>query len=177
MATVRNVYVGTTPILRVWKGTTKIFEYNGVDVTKPIITSFTIPSIYYNLTIPITTFTATDNIAVTKYLITESDTTPLLSNPNWSNTPQTEYTFSTQGEKILYAWAVDEAGNISLPINRNISIRIAEVNTYYVDVNGSDVTGTGAIDNPWATIYKASQEVTTSGKTIQINKGTYNQNN
>ena len=84
MATVRNVYVGTTPILRVWKGTTKIFEYNGVDVTKPIITSFTIPSIYYNLTIPITTFTATDNIAVTKYLITESDTTPLLSNPNLS---------------------------------------------------------------------------------------------
>ena len=44
--------------------------------------------------------------------------------------------------------------------------------TYYVSNSGSDVTGTGAWDNPWATIQHAVDQVS-SGDTIQVASGTY----
>jgi parallel beta-helix repeat protein len=44
--------------------------------------------------------------------------------------------------------------------------------TYYVSTTGSDVTGTGAWDNPWATIQHAVDQVS-SGDTIEVASGTY----
>lgn len=177
MAIIRNVHIKNTSILRVWKGSTKVFEYNGIDTIKPVITSFVIPSTYYNLTVPITEFIATDNVAVSKYLITETETTPSTSDPNWSVTPQTEYTFSTQGDKTIYAWVIDSSDNISLPVSKSVLIRLAEENTYYVDTRGNNTTGTGAVDNPWASLYKACSTVTTPGSKIHIFKGVYTENN
>ena len=47
------------------------------------------------------------------------------------------------------------------------------VSTYYIDPSGNDATGTGAIGNPWKTLYKATTTVTTSGDIIHVNAGTY----
>lgn len=45
--------------------------------------------------------------------------------------------------------------------------------TYYVSTTGNDATGTGAIGNPWQTLYKACTSVTTSGDIIHVTAGTY----
>jgi hypothetical protein len=52
----------------------------------------------------------------------------------------------------------------------------AEATTYYISPTGNDVTGTGAIGNPWATLHKATQTVTTAGDIIFVNAGTYTEN-
>lgn len=48
---------------------------------------------------------------------------------------------------------------------------------YYISPSGNDATGTGSSGNPWATLYKAANTVTTSGDTIYVNAGTYNETN
>jgi hypothetical protein len=45
--------------------------------------------------------------------------------------------------------------------------------TYYIDPGGNDATGNGSIGNPWKTLRKATQTVTTGGNIIHINAGTY----
>lgn len=57
--------------------------------------------------------TATDNVGVTGYLITETSTKPSSAATGWSTTPLVSYSFTTEGSKILYAWAKDQAGNVS----------------------------------------------------------------
>jgi hypothetical protein len=44
---------------------------------------------------------------------------------------------------------------------------------YYIATTGSDSTGDGSFAKPWKTLYKATSEVTTSGKTIYVTAGTY----
>jgi hypothetical protein len=83
------------------------------DVTPPTVTDFTIPETTASLTVDISTFTATDDTLLSAYLITETADTPSGSDPNWSATATTTYTFSSPGAKTLYAWAKDYAGNIS----------------------------------------------------------------
>lgn len=75
--------------------------------------------------------------------------------------------------KNLYSWVRDAAGNISATISRTVNITLPAPNTYYVSTTGSDTTGDGSISSPWASLYKACKSVTTSGKTIHINAGTY----
>jgi len=45
--------------------------------------------------------------------------------------------------------------------------------TYYASPTGSDATGTGTEINPWASLYKATTTVTTSGDIIRLLEGTY----
>ncbi|BCG48358.1 hypothetical protein GEOBRER4_n3246 [Citrifermentans bremense] len=84
-----------------------------VDASKPVVTAFTVPAASIALTIPISAYTATDNMTVTGYRVTESSTAPLASATGWSATAPTSYTFATTGSKKLYAWAKDTAGNVS----------------------------------------------------------------
>jgi hypothetical protein len=88
------------------------------DLTAPTITAFTIPA-SAPLTVPVTTFTATDNVAVSSYCITETNSSTACS---WSATAPTNYTFTTAGSKTLYAWAKDGAGNISLSISATVTV-------------------------------------------------------
>jgi len=92
------------------------------DTTKPVITSFTIPSSSSSLTVPISTFTASDNIGVTGYLLTETSTAPLANNNSWVSSVPTIYTFSSEGSKTLYAWTKDVAGNVSNSLNSTVVI-------------------------------------------------------
>lgn len=94
------------------------------DDTAPVVTAFVIPSTSDSLAIPITTFTATDNVAVTKYKITESATPPLAGALGWTTTAPTTYTFTTDGNKTLYAWAKDAAGNISDSLNDSVVVAV-----------------------------------------------------
>jgi hypothetical protein len=93
-----------------------------IDITPPTVNDFTVPATSYSLTVPITTFTATDNTAVTAYLVNDSSTVPPLKDPGWSSTPPTSYKSSTWGDKILYAWARDAAGNVSNPTSASVNI-------------------------------------------------------
>lgn len=97
---------------------------SNTDTTPPTITSFSLPANSNSLTVTILSFTATDNVGVTGYLITETSTTPSANAVGWSSTPQTNYTFASPGTKTLYAWAKDSAGNISTSRSATVTITI-----------------------------------------------------
>jgi len=97
------------------------------DLTAPTVTAFSIPSTATSLTVSITTFTATDNISVTGYLLTESASAPLASNPNWTGTAPTSYVFASEGSKTLYAWAKDASNNISSSLNDSVTITLPQI--------------------------------------------------
>jgi regulation of enolase protein 1 (concanavalin A-like superfamily) len=84
------------------------------DTSAPSVTALAIPATFNSLTVPVTTLTATDNVGVIGYLVTESAATPSGAATGWSAGAPTSYTFATPGRKTLYAWAKDAAGNISL---------------------------------------------------------------
>ena len=92
-----------------------------IDIRKPVVTVFTIPA-NGSLTVPVSGFTATDNAAVTGYLLTESDTVPAATTVGWSTTQPTSYAFISSGSKTLYAWAKDAVGNISLPVSATVNV-------------------------------------------------------
>lgn len=108
------------------------FEYGGstIDATPPVITAFTFPSVYNSLIVPISTFTATDNVGVAGYLLTETGTTPSSSAGGWSSTKPTAYTFSSYGAKTLYAWAKDAAGNVSASFSGKTTISSPIASTF-----------------------------------------------
>ena len=93
----------------------------GSDTTPPVISSFSIPSTWNSLTVPITSFVATDNVGVTGYALSESGSAP---SSGWSGSAPSSYTFSSAGNKTLYAWARDAAGNISSPQSAQLSITL-----------------------------------------------------
>ena len=87
--------------------------YRAVSYTPPAVTSFSLPATTVGYTTQITTFTATDNLGVTGYLLTESAASPSLTDSGWSVAVPTTYTFGTTGSQTLYAWVRDAAGSIS----------------------------------------------------------------
>jgi parallel beta-helix repeat protein len=99
------------------------------DLTSPIINSFSIPEFNNSLIVPVNTFSASDNIAVNGYLLTESATSPSVNDTRWTASAPTFYTFSTEGTKTLYAWAKDAAGNVSASLNDRVIITLPSTNT------------------------------------------------
>jgi hypothetical protein len=97
------------------------------DVTKPVVTDFTIPSTSASLLVSVTSFTASDDKAVSGYLLTESSTTPLAGNAGWTAAAPTSYSFATEGTKTLYAWAKDAAGNVSASVSDQVVISLPDV--------------------------------------------------
>lgn len=84
-----------------------------IDVSAPILNSISVPATSTSLTVAVSGLSATDNNGVTGYLLTESAVVPTAGNSGWSATAPTSYTFSSVGNKTLYAWAKDSVGNIS----------------------------------------------------------------
>lgn len=91
------------------------------DTTAPVVATFSVPAISPGLTVAISAFTATDNIAVTGYYVTASGTAPAAGAAGWSSTPQTSYTVAAAGFWTLYAWAKDAAGNVSLSCTATVT--------------------------------------------------------
>jgi hypothetical protein len=92
------------------------------DTTPPTVTAFSIPATSSSLTVSLTTFTATDNVGVTGYIVTESSAVPSASAGGWSATPPASYTCATAGAKTLYAWAKDASGNVSSGVSATTTI-------------------------------------------------------
>ncbi len=83
------------------------------DAIAPVIKSFTLPNVYNLLTVPIETFTVTDNTAIAGYYVSEEPIAPVATSYLWQGIKPTEYQFYTFGSKTLYAYAKDSNGNIS----------------------------------------------------------------
>jgi len=92
------------------------------DVTAPLVSSFTLPATATNRTVAITSFTATDNIRVAGYLVSESSTTPAAGSAKWLASAPTSFTFAGSGSRTAYAWVKDAAGNISARRSATVSI-------------------------------------------------------
>jgi len=115
------------------------------DVTAPTVSAFTIPETASSLTISISSITCTDAVGVTGYCINESSETPTsasCSGSGWSASAQTGYTFSTSGEKTLYGWCKDAAGNISSSSSDTTTITLITSNN---SVATKGAGGTGSI--------------------------------
>lgn len=125
-----------------------------VDATAPVITAFSLPAASSSLTVAVGSFTATDNVAVTGYILTESSTAPAAGDAGWSASPPTHHTFAAAGIATLYAWAKDAAGNIST------------ANSAQVDTTPS-LSRTNA---PPVASAGADQDVT-EGQTVTLNAG------
>ncbi len=97
-----------------------------VDTMAPTMTGFSIPATSSSLTVPISSMMATDDTAVTGYLVNESATAPLATVAGWSASAPASYTFSTAGTKTLYAWAKDAAGNVSSSMSASVTITLPD---------------------------------------------------
>ncbi|GFO55005.1 hypothetical protein GMSM_20120 [Geomonas sp. Red276] len=120
-----------------------------VDLTPPVISSFTAPSTSGSLTVTGISLIATDNVRVTGYLVNESATPPSPTAAGWSGSAPTSYTFATAGNKTLYGWAKDGAGNVSL--GRSAAVAITQTGwqlTFSDEFNGSSLD-----TSTWMTTY------------------------
>jgi hypothetical protein len=105
------------------------------DAQAPTVDTFVIPATSNSLTITNITFVATDDTAVTGYMITQSAIAPAASDPNWSATPLTTFTFpqgTVSGLQDLFAWAKDGAGNVST--SRQDSVDLVIIQATFADV-------------------------------------------
>ena len=130
----------------------------GADTTAPSVTVFAIPSTSNSLTVAITSLTATDNISVTGYLLTETATKPSATASGWTSAKPASYTFATAGAKTLYAWAKDAAGNISASRSASVTITLS--------TGAADISTANSLDFGRAAVNKSVN------KTLKVaNKG------
>jgi hypothetical protein len=95
------------------------------DTIPPTVTTFSIPATATRLTISITALTATDDVGVAGYMVNESATPPVSSAVGWSKLPPRSYRFASAGNKTLYAWAKDAAGNVSAILTASVAITLS----------------------------------------------------
>ena len=134
-------------------------------VTIPTITGFVVPATSTTLTVPISTFVATDNVGVTGYMITETATAPLATAAGWTATAPTSRVFTTSGVKTLYAWVKDAAGNISKSASVTCDVATIPVVTKFTAAATSTtltaaITSFTATDNVAVTGYLVNESTT-----------------
>jgi hypothetical protein len=97
------------------------FTVNQAEGVRPLVTAFSVPSTAASLSVPITSFVATDNIGVTGYLVNESSANPSVT-AGWGAAPPANYNATSSGTKMLYSWAKDAAGNVSNSKSASVTI-------------------------------------------------------
>ena len=83
------------------------------DRTAPTVTAFSMPGNINSTMVAVLSLVASDNVAVSGYLITESAIAPSASAAGWSATAPASFTFAGTGARTAYAWVKDAAGNVS----------------------------------------------------------------
>lgn len=94
------------------------------DVEPPVVTQFTIPPTASSKEYVPVTVSATDNIGVTAYILSDTLQSVTVDNQEWVGvTPSTSwapsgitYSFSSAGTRQLRLWVRDAAGNIAGPV-------------------------------------------------------------
>ena len=123
------------------------YEFSSADATAPVVTTFTVPPTSSTLNVSGITLTASDDVAVSGYMITESSTAPAAADGGWTVTAPTDYTFATYGSKTLYAWAKDAAGNVSLSASDTVEVTEPAPTTYTIGGTTSGLAGTVVLQN------------------------------
>ena len=137
----------------------------------PRVTGFSIPATSASLTVPITTFTGTDNplaplSPITGYMVTESATAPSYSAPGWSATPPASYTFAGAGAKTLYAWVLDYVSVVSPSPTMSASVTIGSPDATPPTVTGFSVPATSSSLTVSIAIFTATDNVGVTGYLI-----------
>ena len=118
-----------------------------VDTTSPAISSFSIPSTSSSLTVPVSSFSATDDKAVAGYLLTESSAAPQSGDAAWVSSAPSSYTFSQDGVRTLYAWVKDAAGNISVSKSASVTITLPGLSPTFSEYLFDEATGVSVLDS------------------------------
>lgn len=111
------------------------------DTTAPIVTGFALPLTSGSTTVAISAFTATDNIGVSGYMVTESAAAPASSASGWSASAPASFTFSSAGSKTAYAWARDSAGNVSLSLSAAVAVTLPDAAAPTVSIRVRKASG------------------------------------
>jgi hypothetical protein len=112
------------------------------DTTAPAVSSLTMPATATALSVSISGITATDNVAVTGYLVSENSTAPTAGAAGWSVTAPASFTFAGAGSRTAYAWAKDAAGNVSASRSASVTITVPDVAAPAVSTFGMPATAT-----------------------------------
>ena len=96
------------------------------DTTAPVMSAFSMPATATSLCVPISGLSATDNVAVTGYLVSESASAPATGAAGWTSSAPTSFTFAGTGARTAYAWAKDAAGNVSASRSAAVTITLAD---------------------------------------------------
>jgi hypothetical protein len=118
------------------------------DTTAPAVTAFTMPATATSLSVSISAFTATDNVAVNGFMITQSATPPAADAVGWTATAPTAVTAAAAGTQTFDPWAKDAAGNVSAagtPATVTITLPVLPVNVA-VSASGTDTTSAVGAD-------------------------------
>ncbi|MFW6327192.1 MAG: right-handed parallel beta-helix repeat-containing protein, partial [Bacteroidota bacterium] len=92
------------------------------DNQPPVIHSFKIPTVSSSLTVPLEELDVSDNRSVTGFFFSLSPETPKLNHLSWFSSPLPRLKFSEAGEKTIYVWIKDAAGNISKPAYATVNV-------------------------------------------------------
>jgi hypothetical protein len=90
-----------------------------IDTTAPTVDAFTVPATSATRLVTSSTFTCT---GATGYIMNESAVAPLASADGWTGTAPTSYTFPSDGNKTLYGWCKDLAGNVSTSVSDTVVV-------------------------------------------------------
>ena len=96
------------------------------DTVPPAISSFTMPVSATSLMVAVSSFVASDDVAVAGYLIRESASAPAAGAPGWSAAVPYSFTFSAEGVRTAYAWTKDAAGNVSAGVSSSVVITLPD---------------------------------------------------
>lgn len=120
------------------------------DTIAPTVNTFTIPATATSLTVSITGFSASDNVGVTGYMVTETAAKPLAAASGWTAGAPASYTFASDGSKLLYAWARDAAGNVSAGKSAAVTITLPVIPP---PASGTPILVVKSSANPFSTYY------------------------
>jgi hypothetical protein len=115
-----------------------------VDLTLPTVTGFAVTTPVHTLTVPITTFTSSDNVAVTGWLVTISDTKPAATDPAWGGSKPANFIAPYTGNFTLHAWVKDASGNVSDSASASAAVVMLTANPLSIsrDINFGDTPAT-----------------------------------
>jgi hypothetical protein len=138
-----------------------------------VVSAFTLPATSTSLTVPVSSFSATDNVSVTGYLVTTSSSKPSASASGWSATAPKSVTAPAEGSVTFYAWAKDAAGNVSASKSATVTITLpaatAPTLTVSTLADGSYTNQATLNVSGTATDADGIQSVTVNGQAVTVN--------
>ena len=118
-------------ILALWAGCSEEIDESipEVDQIPPTISSFSVVTKDFSQPKIDFSFSATDDLMLTAYYVSDNSKTPALSAEGWVTMSESSsfsdtisYTFQSAGEKTTYVWTRDRIGNVSESSSVNLTL-------------------------------------------------------